>query len=486
VKKMDEVPVLIVGAGPAGATAAIELARHGVESLVAERRPEPGGLPRATSVSMGSMELLRAWGLEDEVRGGAVDVEWLGWSCETLAAASGGAAFPVGYPTRAESARISPTGAVCVPQDHLEPILLRHLRSLGGTLERGLELVGVESGPDGVRATLRDPAGAQRVVRARYLIGADGAHSATRRGLGIRMTGPDGLGERIGTLFHAPLWHLVGPHRHGIYSITHPDAPGTFLPAGRGDRWVYSREWDPAQETPADYPAERMAELIRIGAGDLSVAPVFEQIRTLSFAAQIADRFRAGSAFLVGDAAHRVTPRGGTGMNTAIRDGRDIGWKLAWVLRGWADQALLDTYEAERRPIAEHNRIRSADPNGSVRGTDEELHIDLAGRIPHAWLPGDAGRVSTLDLVGQGFTLLTGPERDAWDAAAATVPAGAPLAVRSLDEVSARALGIHRGGALLARPDWLPAGAWGHGVDATSALHDAVRAIAEPREREVA
>ena len=181
-----------------------------------------------------------------------------------------------------------------------------------------------------------------------------------------------------------------------------------------------------------------------------------------------------------------MTPRGGTGMNTAIRDGRDIGWKLAWVLRGWADAALLDSYETERRPIAEHNRTRSADPNGSVRGTDAELHIDLAGRIPHAWLPGDAGRVSTLDLLGPGFTLFTGPERAAWDAAAASLPAGAPLAVRGLDEVTARALGIHRGGALLARPDWLPAGAWGHGVDAAAALHAAVRAVAEPDERAVA
>ena len=132
-----DVPVLIVGAGPAGATAAIELARHGVEALVAERRPVPGGLPRATSVSMGSMELLRSWGLEDEVRAGAVDVEWIGWSTETLAAASAGSAFPVGYPTRAESERLSPTAAACVPQDHVEPILLRHLRSLGGALERG-------------------------------------------------------------------------------------------------------------------------------------------------------------------------------------------------------------------------------------------------------------------------------------------------------------------------------------------------------------
>ena len=91
--------------------------------------------------------------------------------------------------------------------------------------------------------------------------------------------------------------------------------------------------------------------------------------------------------FLVGDAAHRVTPRGGTGMNTAIADGYDLGWKLGWVLRGWAGRELLDSYEAERRPVAEHNVARSADPSGSRRRVDQELHADLGGRIPHVWLP---------------------------------------------------------------------------------------------------
>ena len=98
-----------------------------------------------------------------------------------------------------------------------------------------------------------------------------------------------------------------------------------------------------------------------------------EGIGAFTFAAQLAERFREGSAFLVGDAAHRVSPRGGTGMNTAMHDGFDLGWKLAWVLRGWAQPALLDTYELERRPIVEHNLARSADPGGSNR--------EVGGRI---------------------------------------------------------------------------------------------------------
>ena len=88
----------------------------------------------------------------------------------------------------------------------------------------------------------------------------------------------------------------------------------------------------------------------------------------------------------MGDAAHRVTPRGGTGMNTSIRDGYDLGWKLAWVLRGWAGPELLHSYELERRPVAEHNVLRSAQPDGSVRDAADELHVDLGPRIPHVWI----------------------------------------------------------------------------------------------------
>ena len=129
----------------------------------------------------------------------------------------------------------------------------------------------------------------------------------------------------------------------------------------------------------------------------------------------------SADAFLAGDAAHRVTPRGGTGMNTALQSGYDLGWKLAWVLQGWADGALLDTYESERRVVAEHNITRSIDPNGSRRPVVDELSVDLGGRIAHAWLPAASGRVSTLDLLGPGWTLFTGPTRAAWDAAGARV-----------------------------------------------------------------
>ena len=142
-------------------------------------------------------------------------------------------------------------------------------------------------------------------------------------------------------------------------------------------------------------------------------------------------------------------------MNTAIADGHDLGWKLGWVLAGWADEDLLDTYEEERRPVAAHNVARSLDPKGSYRDVVDEIHIDLGGRIAHLWVEEEGKRVSTLDLVGDGLTLFTGPDTHL-DTAAST-DGSAPITVRALPAMTARALGIAPGGSLLVRPSGVPA-----------------------------
>ena len=203
------------------------------------------------------------------------------------------------------------------------------------------------------------PGGAVRTVRAGHVIGADGAHSLVRRLLGIAMVGPDHLDEQLTVLFEAPLAAVARDHRHGISFIRHQEAGGVLVPNGAGDRWLYARGWDPSHERLEDYTEARLTGLIRTaGVADLPVRPVAKG--AFSFAAQVADRYRQGRAFLVGDAAQRMTPRGGMGMSTAVAEAHDLAWKLAWVQQGGAGPALLDTYEAEWRPVGIRRTTRSA------------------------------------------------------------------------------------------------------------------------------
>jgi len=195
-----------------------------------------------------------------------------------------------------------------------------------------------------------------------------------------------------------------------------------------------------------------LARLIRRAVGASALRPRIERLSTFTFAAQLAERYARGRCFLVGDAAHRATPRGGTGMNTAIQDAFDLGWKLGWVLRGWASPELLASYERERRPIAAHNVQRSSEPSGARRMTEEALPWDLGGRLPHHWLGGERER-STVDLIGDGLTLLAGPSDPRWLRFAAYLKPNAPLDVHVIDARTSQALGLRPAGALLARPD---------------------------------
>lgn len=473
-----EVPVLIVGAGPAGLTAAITLARYGIDSLLIERRADLSSLPRATAVSTRTMEIIRSFGLEQKVLSGGVDVEWNAWVTETLASPAG-VPMPLGFPTREEVARVSPAAPACVPQDHLEPVLLDYLRSFANAdVHFGAELVGLHQDSEWVTATIRNAASQRTVsIRARYVVAADGAHSRIRELLNIPMEGPDNLVDHSTVLFRAPLWDVLGDRRHGLYVITQPDAAGIFVPVGSDDRWLYGQETTQGPQRVADLSSDGLTSLLRTASGVPTLQPRIERLGRFTFAAQIASRYRDQRVFLVGDAAHRVTPRGGTGMNTAIHDGFDLAWKLGWVLLDWATPELLDTYEAERRPVGLHNTARSADPDGSRRDAADGLTADLGDRIVHAWTIQDEARISTLDLLGPGLTLLTDEYGGRWRHSLPSMVAN--IASQVVDEAAASALGVRGGGAVLVRPDAKAVATWTAAVpDPAGAITAAVTAMA--------
>jgi putative polyketide hydroxylase len=445
--------VVIVGAGPAGLASALTLGSYGIETIVVERRPTPSPLPRANTLSTGTMELLRRWGLEAAVRERAMDVEMKPLALPNLAAADRGEPVDAGFPTRGQAALVSPSSPASLGQDELEPLLEERLGSADSVrVERGMELVSLEAQSQGGHLlTLASESRRVRIL-AKYVIGADGVRSRVRRELDISTEGTAKLEERLSIHFRAPLWDVVGSRRHVIYFLTDEPEGRAALPVGKPDRWVLAGRWDSSIDDINALTPDQLNGWILDAAGVRHLPIEIVGTSVVSYGIGLAERFREGNAFLIGDAAHRVTPRGATGLNTAIRDGFDLGWKLAWVLRGWGGEDLLDSYEDERRPVAEFNTGRSVRSDGSILPSSVGLNADIGGRIAHVWVARDAGLISTLDLLGDGLTVFAGPD---WDG---SLPhdGATPTTVERLDAIAARGLGLAPAGSLLVRPDGHP------------------------------
>jgi 2-polyprenyl-6-methoxyphenol hydroxylase-like FAD-dependent oxidoreductase len=444
--------VVVVGAGPAGLTTAVALSRHGVRPLVVERHAGTSIHARATGVSTRTVEILRSWGLQGALEAAAFD-------CEPAMARTHRVVDPPyevaseGFPTPAQAHAVSPVAPVACPQDLLEPLLLAQLRERGGEVLFRTEVVGLAQDADGVTLRLRHrDTGAGWPVTAAYAVGADGPRSAVRGLAGIGTDELGRLGDYLAVHFRAQLTGRLPGRPYGIYSTDE----GVFVPAGR-DRWLHGRLLGPG-ETAADWTPQRCLAAVRAGTGVADLAARIDAVMPFRMAAAHARAYRSGRVFLVGDAAHTVTPVGGTGLNTAVHAGHNLGWKLAWVLRGWAAEDLLDTYEAERRPVGARVTARSL--HFGSRTVEAALAADLDGRAPHAWV--DAARtVSTVDLFDGRLTVLTGRSGWGWRAAAAELAgSGLPLVALSAGHELAdaageltRAYGLGERGAALVRPD---------------------------------
>jgi 2-polyprenyl-6-methoxyphenol hydroxylase-like FAD-dependent oxidoreductase len=366
-----EVPVLVVGGGPAGLAASLALSACGVESLAVDRHPGTTNHPKATVVNVRTMELFRQWGLADAVaKAGipATDLRCVCWST-TLAG------FEIGRIDLAgalddTAARTgldqSPALPVMCPQDVLEPLMRAAAEACEpATVRYGHELVELRQDATGVTARVADlAAGDTYEVRAGYLLGCDGRAGAVRPAVGIGTSGKDPLGGMLNIYLRADLTHLVAHRLSPLYWIVNPDTPGVLITLNGTDRWLLNVPYDGRTE----HPPERCAELARRAIGDDTVDVEVLGVNPWQMTRVVADRFRADRVFLAGDAAHQFPPTGGHGMNSGIQDAHNLGWKLAAVLQGWAGEGLLDSYEAERRPVALRLTEESVGNAAAMRG----------------------------------------------------------------------------------------------------------------------
>jgi 2-polyprenyl-6-methoxyphenol hydroxylase-like FAD-dependent oxidoreductase len=329
--------VLVVGAGPVGLVAAIDLARRGVSVRIIDKMPEPTDESRAVVLHARSLELLDQLGVLDEIA--ATGVKTTGAQMH----ASGTVLGRVGFDTIDSPFPYS----ITIPQTDTERILRDRLAALGVTIERGVTYAGLEQDDTEVRASLTHPDGSTEVAHVAWLVGTDGAKGAVRHSLGLKLEGVF-KGERF----------LMGDvdadyahEKESFHIFFSPgDAVGMLFPmAGKRVRVIC--------QIPADTPETRepTLEWLQQTVNEREMDVTLESARWLTIFeihhAQV-PRYRTGRAFLAGDAAHVHSPAGGLGMNTGIQDAFNLTWKLAAAVRGEAKEELLDSYHAERHPVA--------------------------------------------------------------------------------------------------------------------------------------
>src|SRR6185312_12706463 len=474
-------PVLIVGAGAVGLTASTLLAHHSIRSLTVEKRNEVFVYPKARNLTFRSLEILRGAGLGSAVDDAARPISQM-IGKQTLSNAEstvvlGNDVFP-----DAEGLSPEPFGKYC-PQSVLEPILLDETRKRGSEVRYGTSLVSFREHDDGVTATIEDLNSGRRVdVSADYLLAADGTHSPCRRQLGIGTSGAGRLPIFVVFIYFRGPWQRFVPNLGDgdAVQIDNPDVTGIMVPVN-GDMAVFMTTYFPSEgETLDMFTPDHRRELL-LAAFGAGVAIDVIDVAPWQPYEQIANQFRCGRVFLVGDSAHTMPPFKGGGANTGIQSAHNLAWKLATVLHGAAGAGLLDTYQSERYPVGRFAARQSLTgpgaaflrlgPNAPTLPSDEdlplfymiagykyrsaavingeptavqpddvtlvdgqELHGEPGTRVPHAWVRRDGKRVSTLDLLSRGFTLFTG-SADVWWAGAAdsaTRSLGVPIVVRQI------------------------------------------------------
>ena len=506
--------VLIVGGSLVGLSAAAFLGHHGISALVVEKHSGTSIHPRAGYFHVGTMEAYRRIGLEPAILEASFEQFGPDGGINLVESLAGHELAQFVPSINAGLEPYSPCKRFFMTQQSLEPLLHKRAAELGARLQYRSELVDFEQDADGVTAQVRDlDSGETRTIRAKYMIAADGWRSPIRAKLGIGMAGPGWLSDSITIYFQADCTRWLEANPMGVIYVTNADQRGFFRFEAGGKRGflVVNTLGDltqpGAKDLTADISPERCTALVRSAIGVPDIAVEIEDVAIWKAVAECADAYRAGRVFIAGDAAHVVPPTGGFGGNTGVQDAANLAWKLAMVLRGEAGEPLLDSYEAERRPVglltveqAYARYVRRVTPeevtpetpalrdeltmelgqfyrSGAVvggRGEDQPacLHPDETrgapgSRVPYAWL--DA-TTSTIDCCAGGFALLLGPEAQRWKCTAPPVA----LSERVLGIETLYRFGLGTTGAMLVRPDGFVA--W-HAADDAQADAETMREV---------